>query len=374
MKNVLVTGSKGFIGKNLLEALSRQKDIKIIGFDAKDDIASISPFFHDIDIIYHLAGVNRPKNIQEFEKGNTGLTQKIITLLAEYDKKPAIVISSSIQADLDNPYGISKKKAEDILLDYGKKTSALVYIYRLTNVFGKWSRPNYNSAVATFCHNISRGIDINISDRDKELELVYIDDVVSSFVDILNSGQRVNSEQYLTIKPTYKITLGDLVDKICQLRDVRKTNIVPDLSDEFMKCLYATYLSYIDKGDFSYSLDVKTDNRGSLAEIIKSENFGQIFVSKTHASIVRGNHYHNTKIEKFCVIQGKAVIKFRHIFLNEVLSYHVSGDKLEVVDIPTGYTHSIENLSDGEMIVLFWANQIFDPQRPDTYLCEVEHE
>lgn len=374
MRTVLVTGSKGFIGKNLLEALSRQKDIKIIGFDAGDDITSISPFLRDVDVIYHLAGVNRPENIQEFEKGNTGLTQKIISLLAEYDKKPAIVMSSSIQADQDNPYGTSKKKAEEILIDYGKRTGSPVYIYRLTNVFGKWSRPNYNSVVATFCHNISHGLDINISDRNKELELIYIDDVVSSFVDILNSGQRVNSERYLTIKPTYKITLGDLADKIYRLRDIRKTLIMPDLSDDFMKCLHSTYLSYLDKGDFSYSLDVKTDNRGCLAELMKSETFGQIFISKTHSGIIRGNHYHNTKIEKFCVLQGKALIKFRHIFSDEVISYHVNGENFEVTDIPPGYTHSIENLSDSEMIVLFWANQIFDPDKPDTYSSEVERE
>lgn len=374
MKTVLVTGSEGFIGKNLLEALSRQKDIKIIGFDAEDDITSISQFFRDVDVIYHLAGVNRPENIQEFEKGNTGLTQKIISLLDEYDKKPAIVMSSSIQADLDNPYGTSKKKAEDILFDYGKRTGAPVYIYRLTNVFGKWSRPNYNSVVATFCHNISHGLDINISDRNKELELVYIDDVVAAFVDILSSEQRFNTDPYLTIKPTYTVTLGDLADKIYRLRDIRKTLLMPDLSDDFMKRLHSTYLSYLDKGDFSYSLDMKIDNRGCLAELMKSDNFGQIFISKTHAGIIRGNHYHNTKIEKFCVIHGKAVIKLRHILSDEVLFYHVSGDELAVVDIPPGYTHSIENLSGSEMIVLFWANQLFDSQRPDTYYCEVAHE
>lgn len=372
MKTVLVTGSKGFIGKNLLEALSRQKDSKIIGFDAEDDIVSINPFLQDIDVVYHLAGVNRPENVQEFEKGNTGLTQKIVSLIADCDKKPTIVMSSSVQANLDNPYGISKRKAEDILIDYGKRTGAPVYIYRLTNVFGKWSRPNYNSVVATFCYNISRGFDINISDRNKELELVYIDDVVAAFMDILNNEQKLNTSQYMTVKPTYMVTLGGLVDKIYQLRDVRETHVVPDLSDDFMKCLYATYLSYLDKREFSYNLDVKTDNRGCLAELIKSENFGQIFVSKTHAGIIRGNHYHNTKIEKFCVLQGKAVIKFRHIVTNEIISYHVSGEQFEVVDIPPGYTHSIENLSEGEMIVLFWADQIFNPQRPDTYYCKVE--
>lgn len=374
MKTVLVTGSKGFIGKNLMEALSRQEGVKVAGFDISDDIPNLDILLEEVDIIYHLAGVNRPQNIEEFESGNTGLTQEIISLLEKHNKKPAIVMSSSIQAGIDNPYGVSKRKAEDLLFNYSKRTGAPVYIYRLTNVFGKWSRPNYNSVVATFCHNVSHGLDITISDRDKELELVYIDDVMAAFMSILSGGITSTPDSYLSICPTYKVSLGELADKIYMLRDVRKTLIVPDLSDNFMKCLYATYLSYLDKDDFSYALDIKTDNRGSLAELIKSAHFGQMFVSKTHAGIIRGNHYHNTKIEKFCVIQGKAVIKFRHIFSDEVISYHVNGENFEVIDIPPGYTHSIKNLSDSEMIVLFWANQIFDPDKPDTYSSEVERE
>lgn len=374
MKTVLVTGSKGFIGKNLLEAFSRREDVETISFDIEDDPAALKSALGKADIVYHLAGVNRPKNVEDFEPGNTGLTRTIISLLREMDKKPAIVMPSSTQAVLDNPYGISKKKAEDILIEFSNETGADVYIFRLTNVFGKWSRPNYNSVVATFCHNISHGLDIIISDSEKELELVYIDDVIASFIKILNNSENTTKYKILDVKPSYLITLGDLADKIYEIRDIRKTLVVPDLSDNFMKCLYATYLSYLDKDNFSYPLDIKTDNRGSLFELIKSEHFGQIFVSKTHGGIIRGNHYHNTKIEKFCVIQGNALIKFRHILGDEVLSYPVSGEKPEVVDIPPGYTHSIENLSDSEMIVLFWADQIFDFEEPDTYFCEVENE
>ena len=246
-----------------------------------------------------------------------------------------------------------------------------VFIYRFPNVFGKWCRPNYNSVVATFCYNISHDLEISISDVDKELVLVYVDDIVDEFMKVISNDDKYNEKYFYEIGPTYKITLGDLADKIYRLKDIRKTLVVPDMSDDFMRCLHATYLSYLDENDFSYKPDRKTDGRGTLAELIKSKQFGQIFISRSHKGIIRGDHYHNTKVEKFCVLEGKAVIKFRHIVKDEVLSYYVSGDDLEVVDIPPGYIHSIENLGDEEMIVLFWANQIFDPEKPDTYHCKV---
>lgn len=371
MNTVVVTGAKGFIGKNLMEALSRQSDIKVHGFDVDDDISMLESALKDTDIIYHLAGINRPEKEEDFETGNTDFTQTILSLLEDIHRTPAIVLSSSTQAELNNPYGISKKKAEEILFEYGKKTGASVYVYRLTNVFGKWCRPNYNSVVATFCHNIAHNIDIFISDKAKEVELIYIDDVVDSFLQILKDKPKAVPCEYLTVRHTYKVSLGELAERIYQFRNIRKSLVIPDLSDDFTKCLYATYLSYLDKNDFSYNLEKKLDQRGSLVELIKSRHFGQIFVSKTHGGIVRGNHYHNTKIEKFCVIQGKALIQFRHIFSDEVISYHVTGDDIQVVDIPPGYTHSIENHSDEVMIVLFWADQIFDPENTDTYYCEV---
>jgi len=371
VKKALVTGSGGFIGKNLIEGLRRCGDVEIKTFDIEDDIDRLSAHLKEADIVFHLAGVNRPEKVEEFERGNAGLTRTIVDMLEKAKRNITIVLSSSIQATLDNPYGVSKKNAENILIEYSKKSDAKVYIYRFPNVFGKWCRPNYNSVVATFCHNITHELDITISDVNKEIELVYIDEVIDEFLGLLSDENADRGKYYYNIKRTFRITLGELSEKIYQLRGMRKSLVVPDLSDNLMKCLYATYLSYLDKDDFSYKLDTKTDQRGGLVELIKSDHFGQIFVSTSHKGIIRGNHYHNTKVEKFCVLKGKAVIRFRHIFGDEVLSYHVSGENIEVVDIPPGYTHSIENLGDDEMIVLFWANQIFDPEKPDTYYSKV---
>ena len=373
MKTVLVTGSEGFIGENLITRLQELDSVVIKSFDKEDNIDTLKELICESDFIFHLAGVNRPENVKEFEKGNVGLTKDIINLLEEMDKKIPVVITSSIQAELDNPYGKSKKRAEDELIKYSKKNRVPVYIYRLPNVFGKWSKPNYNSVVSTFCYNISHNLDIMISDTEKELELVYIDDVVNEFVSLLSSEVENIEKRFYKINRTFKITLRELADKIYQIRDIRKTLIVPDLSDDFAKFLHATYLSYLDKDDFSYEMDSKEDNRGDFTELIKSNSFGQISISKSCKGIIRGNHYHNTKNEKFCVIKGEAVIKLRNILDDKIISYYVSDKKIEVVDIPPGYTHSIENLteSDGEMILLIWANEIFDPEDPDTYYCEV---
>jgi UDP-2-acetamido-2,6-beta-L-arabino-hexul-4-ose reductase len=368
---VLVTGAKGFIGKNLMEALSRQSNTVIHAFDSDDDPSKLTSALKEADVIYHLAGVNRPQSEDEFDRGNAGFTQSLLSLLRDMNRNPAVVLTSSTQAALDNPYGISKKKAEDLLFEYGEKTGAAVYVYRLTNVFGKWSRPNYNSVVATFCHHISRDLDIFTSDRSKIVELVYIDDVVNRFLDILHERPEVAPREYLSVGPIYRISLGELADRLYQFRDIRRSLVIPDLTDDFSKRLYATYISYLHGNDFSYNLDTKSDARGSLVELLKSRHFGQIFVSKSHGGIIRGNHYHNTKTEKFCVIRGRAVIRFRHILSDDILAYEVSGDRMQIVDVPPGYTHSIENLSEDEMIVLFWADSIFDPEHADTYSCEV---
>lgn len=384
MKNVLITGSKGFIGKNMTEALRRNNDVVIKTFDADDDLKLLESHVRDADFIYHLAGINRPQNPAEFEIGNAHSTASLVNILEKAGRSVPILLTSSTQAELDNPYGKSKKAAEDILVGYKKRTGAPIYIYRLPGVFGKWSRPNYNTVVATFCHNIARGLEITISDPNYTIELVYIDDVVRHFTGHLEhytplsiKGQPSPSEgeckgeegtRFYKIDRTFKVTLGELAAKIYSLRDMRMTLNIPDLSDYFMRCLHATYLSFLDTQDFSYPLDIKADNRGSLFELIKSEHFGQIFVSKTYKGITRGNHYHDNKVEKFCVIQGKAAIRFRQVLNKDVIEYLVSDEKMEVVDIPPGYTHHIENLSDGEMIVLFWANQIFNPDNSDTYV------
>ncbi len=367
---VLITGSNGFMGKNLGVALSRLPEVRILGFDVNDELTLLEKHLHEADIIFHLAGINRPQKEEEFNEGNIGLTQTIVNLLNELNRTPPIVFSSSTQAALDNPYGRSKKASEDILFEYRISTGAPVYVYRLNNVFGKWSRPNYNSVVSTFCYNISRGLDISISNPANVVELVYIDDVVSEFVGIF-AGMVKPSSSCLSVRPTYCINLGDLAKKIYGLRETRTSLIIPDLSDDFTRKLHSTYISYLEKDDFSYALDIKKDDRGELAELIKSSQFGQIFVSRTFGGIIRGNHYHDSKVEKFCVLQGEAAIRFRHIDTNEILEYRVSGKQWEVLDIPPGYTHHIENLSKEEMIVLFWANQIFDLLKPDTYYQEV---
>jgi UDP-2-acetamido-2,6-beta-L-arabino-hexul-4-ose reductase len=359
------------MGKNLLEALSRADNLEVKKYDVNDSEAELESYLTEADVVYHLAGVNRPETEAEFEEGNVNLTRSIVKLLQKHNKTPLIVMTSSIQAELDNPYGRSKKKAEEILIDYSKSSGSNLCIYRLPNVFGKWSRPNYNSVVATFCSNISHGLDIIISDPDKVLELVYIDDVVKSFVELLTKERYETEQYYYKIGRIFKITLRDLANKIYQFHAIKETSVVLDLSDLLTKYLYATYLSFLDKNDFSYKLEMKTDNRGWLSELLKSEQFGQIFVSSSHPGVIRGNHYHNTKTEKFIVIKGTAVIKFRHIMSDEIIEYMVSSDRIEVVDIPPGYTHSIENTGNDELIVLFWADEIFDPENPDTYRCEV---
>ena len=373
MKTVLVTGAKGFIGKNLILGLRELSNIQIKSFDKEDDINTLKKFIQESDFIFHLAGVNRTESVEEFEKVNTGLTKEIINLLEEMDKKIPIAITSSIQAELDNPYGKSKKMAEDELTKYSKQNKVPVYIYRLPNVFGKWSRPNYNSVVSTFCYNISHNLDINILDPMKELELVYIDDVVSEFVSLLAKEERNLRKYFYNIKRVFKIPVGKLTEKIYQIRDIRKTLIVPDLSDDFMRLLHATYLSYLDENDFLYEMNLKEDNRGNFIELVKSRTFGQVSISRSKKGVIRGNHYHNTKNEKFCLLQGKAVIRLRNILDDKIIPYYVSDEKIEIVDISPGYTHSIENLTegDGEMILLIWANEIFDPKNPDTYYCEV---
>lgn len=372
MNTILITGSSGFIGKNLAEALKRLKDIRVTGFDVQDSLAMLEERVLAADVIFHLAGVNRPKDPAEFVSGNSILTERICDLLASHGKATSVVFASSTQADKDNPYGKSKACAEASLLAYAEKTNAPVYLYRLTNVFGKWSRPNYNSVVSTFCHNIARNLEITISNPANSVELVYIDDVVTEFVSIVN-GSLPPQSRTLSIGPIYRVTLGELAEKIRSFGRIRGTLIVPDLSDEFTRKLHSTYLSYLEPDDFSYPLDLKTDNRGELAELFKSLQFGQIFVSRTRPGITRGNHYHDLKNEKFCVLQGEAIIRFRNILDGKVIEYPVSGRKWTIVDIPPGYTHSIENIGDSDMVTLFWSNTILDPSNPDTYFSEVKN-
>lgn len=371
MRTVLITGADGFLGKNLVASLEQSKDIKILTYTRNNTIEELEQFIKKSDFIFHLAGVNRPQDLSEYDSGNRGFTENLLSLMDKQNRKIPVLFSSSIQATMDNPYGVSKLAAEQALLNWSNKNGIAVYIYRLPNVFGKWCRPNYNSVVATFCYNIARGLPININDPSKELTLVYIDDVISEFINALNGNPHMDEDGYCTVPLTFKITLRELVDKLFEFAQSRKSLIMPDFEDDFTRFLYATYVSYLPEDDFGYELEMKTDNRGWLAEFIKSRHLGQIFISKTKPGITRGNHWHHTKVEKFLVIQGEALIKFRQVRGDKVIEYRVSGDNLKVLDIPAGYTHSITNIGDTDLITLFWADEIFKPERPDTYYMEV---
>jgi UDP-2-acetamido-2,6-beta-L-arabino-hexul-4-ose reductase len=282
-------------------------------------------------------------------------------------RNPLIVLSSSIQAALDNLYGLSKRKAEEIVLNFSNNRRTSTFAFRLAGVFGKWCRPNYNSVVATFCHNIARSLPIAISDPAREIDLVYIDDVVDAFIGIMEDHMPASDGKYCLVEPTYRISLGELAETIRGFRESRISLSVPDVNDPFVRALYATYISYLPRDSFAYTLTQRADPRGELAELLKSPNIGQIFVSRTRPGITRGHHYHDTKVEKFVVLEGDAVIRFRHILGEDVIEYPVSGREFRVVDIPPGYTHSIENIGRDDLIVLFWATEIFDPDIPDTY-------
>jgi UDP-2-acetamido-2,6-beta-L-arabino-hexul-4-ose reductase len=370
MKNILITGANGFAGKNLTSFLNENKELSLLLFDVDNTNEELINFIEKADVIIHLAGVNRPKETEEFKEGNYLFTKKIADILIEKGKTIPVVMSSSIQAKLDNPYGKSKREGEDALIEYGMRMKADVFIYRLPNLFGKWGKPNYNSAVATFCHNISRNIDIQVSNRDNIVELLYIDDMMKEFADVIN-GKKKHEGFYYTIAKSHKKILGEIVDLIYSFKKTREDKTIPDMSDEFVKKLYSTYLSYIPENDFKYPLKMNIDNRGSFTEFIRTTDRGQVSVNISKPGITKGNHWHHTKNEKFLVVSGKGIIRFRNINTKEVISYIVSGEKLEVVDIPTGYTHNIENLGDTDMITIMWVNEAYDPENPDTFSKEV---
>ncbi len=366
---VLITGSKGFVGRNLCSVLRRREDIILFEYDLDSPADVLDTALSQVEVIIHLAGINRPKNVSEFETGNAGSLDDICSKLEKSNRAPKIILSSSIQADLDNPYGISKRHAELRLEAYAQKTGSECVVYRFKNLFGKWCRPNYNSVTATFCHNIANDLPIQISDPKNEIDLTYIDDVIAALCDELKavgSGFRFSDPL-----PSYRISLGKLSEKIKSYRDMRTNLKLPDFQNGFEQALYATFLSYLKEDDFEYGLDIKADNRGSLAEFIKSPSMGQIFISHTKPGITRGDHFHHTKTEKFMVVKGTAVIRFRHIESNDVVEYPVKGDDYRVLDIPAGYTHSIENIGDDDLVTLFWASEMFDPDRPDTYYEKV---
>jgi UDP-2-acetamido-2,6-beta-L-arabino-hexul-4-ose reductase len=371
--NVFVTGSKGFVGRNLCSVLCTMKSIQLVEFDCDNTSAELEAMLGEADVIFHLAGVNRPKNEEEFKSGNAGLTEDICTILQRLNRAPKIILASSIQAELDNPYGSSKLHAEQALQAFAETTGARTVVYRFKNLFGKWCHPNYNSVTATFCYNIAHGLPVNISDPSRSIELTYIDDVVAALIgEILSKeGTQESGFAFGAELTAYPITLGELAELIMSFRESRQTLQLPGFDSQLVRALYATYLSYLEGEDFAYPLQIRSDERGSLAEMMKSKAFGQIFVSRTKPGITRGNHFHHTKTEKFMVVEGAAVIRFRQIDGVEVIEHRVSGTEFRVVDIPPGYTHHITNVGVGELVTLFWASEIFNPEKADTYFLQV---
>lgn len=367
---ILVTGAKGFIGKNLVAELRNRKYTDIFEYDKDSDPSVIEKYCKEADFIFHLAGVNRPKDQIKYMEGNVGFTSTLLDILKKHQNTCPILLSSSIQAELDNPYGRSKKAGEDLLFNYSKETGSKVLIYRLPNVFGKWCRPNYNSAIATFCHNIAHDLPITVNDPNVLMNLVYIDDVVNELINALE-GKENRKGDFCEIPIVHTINLGEIVQLIYSFKKSREELSIPDMSDEFTKKLYSTYLSYLPEDKFGYELNMNIDNRGSFTEFIRTPDRGQVSVNISRPGITKGNHWHHTKNEKFLVVSGKGVIRFRKIDSEEVIEYYVSGDKLEVIDIPAGYTHNIENLGDTDMVTIMWANEPFDPEKPDTYYMEV---
>lgn len=367
---ILVTGSTGFIGKNLVSELRNRKYSEIMEFDKETNSELLEEYCKKADFVFHLAGVNRPKEESEFMEGNFGLTSTLLNNLKKYKNNCPVMISSSSQAELDNAYGKSKKAGEDLLFNYGKETGARVLVYRFPNVFGKWSRPNYNSAIATFCYNIARDLPITINNPNVVMNLVYIDDLVNELINALE-GNENRYKDFCEVSIVHKITIGEIVDLIQSFKNSRKGLSIPDMSDDFTKKLYSTYLSFLPEDDFGYELKMNSDERGSFTEFIRTPDRGQVSVNISKPGITKGNHWHHTKNEKFLVVSGKGVIRFRKIDSDEIIEYFVSGEKLEVIDIPVGYTHNIENIGDNEMITIMWANEPFNPENPDTYYLEV---
>lgn len=370
MKTVLVTGAHGFIGSNLCATLELDDQVSVLRFGRENTKEDLAKYVDQADFIFHVAGVNRPKDDSEFTSGNKELTEQIVTLLSDKKKATPLLFTSSTHAERDSAYGESKKAAEDAVINWSSDANR-AYIFRLPNVFGKWSRPNYNSVVSTFCNNIGKGLEITVNDPNAALTLVYIDDVVAEFMKAFKGELAPSKNSFYDIPRSFDTTLGELADTLQSFKASRDTLIMPSFENIFHKFLYATYVSYFDTDDFRYALDMKRDDRGWLAEFIKAPAFGQIFVSRTKPGIARGNHWHHTKVEKFFVIEGKADITFRKLDTDEIITYSVTGDKLEVVDIPTGYIHAIKNTGDTDLLTLFWANELLDPQAPDTYYQNV---
>lgn len=380
--NILVTGARGFVGRNLVSQLRNIRegkaknyaispDLNVFEYDIDSNPIELDAYCKEADFVFNLAGVNRPKDQSEFMKGNFGFATTLLDTLKKYGNTCPVMISSSTQAALDNPYGESKRAGEQLMFDYAKETGAKVLVYRFPNVFGKWCRPNYNSAVATFCHNIAHDLPIQVNDPSVVMNLVYIDNVVDELIAAL-SGQEYRKGDYCEVPVVHTITLGNIVALIKSFKDMPDNLSVPDLGDAFTKKLYSTYLSYLPKEKFAYPLKMNVDNRGSFTEIIRTSDRGQFSVNISKPGITKGQHWHHTKNEKFVVVKGHGLIQLRKIGSEDVVEFEVSGDRIEAVEMIPGYTHNIINLSETEDLVTFmWCNECFDPDKPDTYFEKV---
>lgn len=398
--NILVTGAKGFIGKNLCYALKNLRDGNdrtrpniqiddINEFDIDCDPQLLDEFCKKADFVFNFAGINRPKVQSDFIKGNCGFVSSLIEKLKMYGNKCPVMLSSSIQASLEGryaggDYGKSKRDSEQLCFEYGEQSDVNVFVYRFPNVFGKWCKPNYNSAVATFCYNTANDLEVNINDKNTELELLYIDDLVSAMLDLLEgkvhrcdyNGIKLVANvagRYCYVPTTYKATLGEIARLLRTFAEQPKTLVMPEMSNNlFVKKLYSTYLSYLPKEKIKYMPKTNINERGSFTELVKTLNCGQFSVNISKPGVTKGEHWHNTKWELFVVVSGKALIQERRIDSDDVVEFEVSGDKIEIVHMLPGYTHNIINLSQDEDLVTFmWANEIFDPQKPDTFCTKV---
>lgn len=381
--NILVTGARGFVGRNLVSQLrniqsGKAKNYAVSGealtvfeYDVDSNPAELDTYCRQADFVFNLAGVNRPKERTEFMEGNFGFASTLLDTLKKYNNTCPVMISSSTQAALDNPYGESKRAGEQLLFEYGKETGTKVLVYRFPNVFGKWCRPNYNSAVATFCHNIAHNLPIQVNDPKVVMSLVYIDDVVDELVAAL-SGQEHRKGDYCEVPVVHTITLGGIVELLKGFKGMHSNLGVPDLGDAFTKKLYSTYLSYLPREEFAYPLRMNVDERGSFTEIIRTPDRGQFSVNISKPGITKGEHWHHTKNEKFVVVKGHGLIQLRKIGSGEVIGFEVSGDRMEAVEMIPGYTHNIINLSETEdLVTVMWCNECFDPDKPDTYFEKV---
>ena len=368
---ILITGAQGFLAKNFIARLVGLGYSNLLLVDRTTPKSTYEAYVKQAQFIYHFAGVNRPQDPKEFTVGNTDSIAELIGYLKKFNSKTPLVISSSTQAMNNNPYGLSKKAGEDLVLSFATKHSHPIFIYRLTNIFGKWAKPNYNSVVATFCNNIARDLPIKINDEQAKISLVYIDDVVDEMLRCLE-GKVTTLDGILRVLPEYELTIGQLALMIQRFKNSRTNLHLENQQDPLTKKLYATYLSYLQEQAFIYDLKMNVDARGSFTEMFKTSQEGQISVNISKPGITKGNHYHHTKNEKFIVVSGTGSIKFRRVDSNEVIEYRVDGEKLQVIDIPPGYVHNITNIGANDLVTVMWASELFDKQNPDTYPMEVE--